>query len=192
MRLLKSIDATKNKAVAGEVYKIDGVVKTITSVSNRYVCLDGIPYHAKMFHSLARQVKTMQSKIVQRVVTEVEKPPLYSDLPHPPLRYILLKFNDNEELKFLFAQKHTSHYDLGQEFRKSSVRNFRVVGGGFYASLAGNANEKHDDGDKYSISNDNFSTIILFGKSDTYGLGKDFLDKALELNPNIKLVNDIV
>lgn len=76
------VDSSKNKAKPGEIYKFDGVNRTVVAVTNRYVYLHTgelqnindvnknkiQKYPAKMFHQWARVAKSFYYQ--QRINTE--------------------------------------------------------------------------------------------------------------------------
>ena len=92
-----------------------------------------------------------QIYLEQKLLNEL--PPLGNSHPaETVLRYIIWYNSDENKYHFYFANRHTSHYELS-EHRINTMKDgkkYFTTGGGFYA--------KTQDG------------IVLFGKSDTYGL----------------------
>ena len=187
MRIIKTVNSAKNHAVVGEIYKIDGHEKEVTKITDRYVYLNNKPFDAKMFNFFARQCKTTQP-IIKIIEKTVESSPISLE-PIQSLRFVLMLIGE-EKYQFIFARKHTSHSELVEEYKKLFPQNCLCIGGGFYTSITANANldativmeyDKEDllPNNKYFPE---YSTIVLFGKSDTYGLNMEELRKAMWTN----------
>lgn len=107
-----------------------------------------------------------------------------SDSPSSQMRYII--FSQQEEggddvWKFHFASRHTSHTALLEDAKNTYGRDISQVSGGFYSRRSANGLKStfgHSVGarslDKYTVD------IILYGRSDSFGLRLDDLSEAIE------------
>jgi hypothetical protein len=105
-----------------------------------------------------------------------------SKSPSNSLRYIILEHEDTQKLRFYFAKQYTSHSGLEEEFQNKNGREWQAVSGGFYAGVFANANTNLNRywANEYQQKEDfEFEHLLLFGKSDSYGLNRDVFEKAL-------------
>lgn len=162
--MLKSVE----KFVKGEITK--------TSETNKYIFLsNGEKYNKKFFNQSCQVARVYINKLkdtpkIAKIVNDT--PVLGSINPTNAMRYIIL--SNGKEFKMYFAKGFTSHSSLFEEFDKQCADDdyWSCVGGGFYCYIASNA-----------IPEGSERSIMLFGKSDSYGLRKENLDKAIATLP---------
>ena len=149
--------------------------------TNKYIFLsNGKSYNKKSFN-IATQIarvyinklnNTRKATIVPVVKATPAEPVLGSVNPTNAMRYIIL--SNGKEFKMYFAKGYTSHSSLFDEFDKQCAEGdyWSCVGGGFYCYITANA-----------VPEGSERCIMLFGKSDSYGLRKENLDKAIATLP---------
>jgi hypothetical protein len=156
-----------------------------TSLSNDLVNLSKtMTIFADGVDSLKQDISLLSS---QKATLEKETA-IGSDFPSCQMRYIIFsqtvkdEDGDDEEVwKFHFASRHTSHSALLEHVKEIYGRNIGLVSGGFYSRRSANGlqatfGHSRDSriADKYRID------IILYGRSDSFGLRVDHLSKAIE------------
>lgn len=88
--------------------------------------------------------------------------PLHSQVPTGGLRYVIMETDADNKAPYVwvFANRHTGHYELAQEFKEANPGTFyNACGGGFY--------------------NYHNNVLELYGKSSTYGLRRETFNKTL-------------
>jgi hypothetical protein len=168
--MLKSVE----KFINGEITK--------TSETNKYIFLsNGEKYNKKFFNQSCQVARVYINKLntpktlgnIPEIAKIVNNAPVLGSVnPTNAMRYIIL--SNGKEFKMYFAKGFTSHSSLFEEFDKQCADNdyWSCVGGGFYCYIASNA-----------IPEGSERSIMLFGKSDSYGLRKENLDKAIKTLP---------
>lgn len=110
--------------------------------------------------------------------------PVGSAYPECQMRYIIIEdkvYNEEDNYeetiyRFYFAKRHTSHSELADEARKVYPKG-HTVGGGFYARRSANGLTEVFG---YFKSSPCSMEILLWGKSDTFGLNPSTLNKAIK------------
>ena len=107
-------------------------------------------------------------------------------MPVNAMRYIILYHLEKKEYTWYFANTSTSHSSLEEEYQKIVDSGFDAISGGFYCLIDSNANlDLHgfwNQGCHLPMSNK--PVLAFFGKSDSFGLRKEYFDKAMEFFPN--------
>lgn len=178
-----------NSAHVGDQFIIEDGLRTVTKMSHKFTYMDnGTWYPRHMFNKWIRitlrftnarkSVLGEHRKSKQLDAIEVKKKNIGNASPSNALRFIIL-INEHDEYKWYFANQYSSHTDLEKEI--NDEKKWRACGGGFYTAIRANAKINLDGywrmGNFYD--KDLKDTIVLFGKSDTYGLRKEYLKAAL-------------
>lgn len=171
---------TVEKFIKGEVQKV--------SSTNKYIFLsNGEKFNSHKFGSACQIVRVYLNREKQLA----DKPKIEpvkivgNENPINALRYIILRDCETEKYKMYFGTTQTSHSSLEEEFKKTKQKteeDYICVAGGFYTLVSANAQPKDM----------NKPTIFLFGKSDSYGLRKEYLEEGIKTIPShidVKIVD---
>jgi hypothetical protein len=196
---------TNNSVSELDKFIIEDGERQITQISNEFIHMDnGIKFPIKMFNrwfrlelhmkEVEKRYKLTSEKLKQ---LEIDTRKVLSVKPIQALRFTILKNWDNDSFSWAFGNAQTSHSTLETEFLKVNKGSWRAVSGGFYNFIIGNAKCNLD---KYWSGTANFeeinegmdNTLFLFGKSDSYGLNKEFLTKAIPFLYSEKIISNNV
>lgn len=157
MELIKAVNNSMS-VQKGDIFNIEGVAKTVTLVSKVYVYFDkGKHTYFKSFNYLVRQCKQLQKDRAEFEYRKLNQTNSLSYKQYPTnLRYLLFefyKFKDNvivdRSYEWIFANKHTSHAEMQEEYTKKEDCWTPITSGGFYYC--------EDE------------TIVIYGESGSFG-----------------------
>lgn len=133
---------------------------------------------------MAEQIDRIKDEVNVLTVQKAKQKTLGGNAPSNALRYIILRDlfakEGQERYRWYFASEYTGHAELEDEFRKLHGAAWDACGGGFYVASRANANVDLADywagqyGDPHRKE-----VLMLFGKSDSFGLRKEVLEGAL-------------